>query len=136
VVGALAPMEQGERARQDGAERGSPVRSSDGEVATGGDAKEVISVGWAPVIGNVCADLSELEGRRGMRMSTQPRRRNARGVSSPWRGEIGGDVGPGSGEEQHRRGSEAEREGVLVVRCDGRTEEGKMGCGGIGQRLI
>jgi hypothetical protein len=79
-------MEQGERARQDGAERGSPVRSSDGEVATGGDAKEVISVGWAPVIGNVCADLSELEGRRGMRMSTQPRRRNARGVSSPWRG--------------------------------------------------
>jgi hypothetical protein len=58
-------MEQGERARQDGAERGSPVRAGDGEVATGGDAKEVIGVGWAPVTANVCGELSELEERRG-----------------------------------------------------------------------
>jgi hypothetical protein len=61
-------------------------------------------------------------------------------VSSPWRGKIGGDGGLGSGEvwqrHNHWRGPKAEREGVLVVRSKGRTEERKMGHGGVGLHPI
>jgi hypothetical protein len=48
---------------------------------------------------------------------------------------ISCDGGPGSGEERgrhgHWHGLEAKREGVLVVRFEGRIEEGKTGCGGV-----
>jgi hypothetical protein len=76
---ASAPMEQGGHAGQDGAERGSPIRSGDGEVAMGGCVEEVVGVGWAPMTDSVCRELPELEGRRGKRTSTRPRRRNVRG---------------------------------------------------------
>jgi hypothetical protein len=67
--------------------RGSPIRSGDGEVAMGGCVEEVVGVGWAPMTDSVCRELPELEGRRGKRTSTRPRRRNVRGaMSSPWRG--------------------------------------------------
>jgi hypothetical protein len=77
----------GGHAGQDGVEQGSPIRSGGGEVAMGSYVEEVVGVGWAPMTDSVCRELPELEGRRGKRMSTRPRRRNVRGaMSSPWRG--------------------------------------------------
>jgi hypothetical protein len=71
-------MEQGGTGH-DEAERGSPVRSGDGEVATGSGAEEVISVGWALVAGNIRGELPELEGKRGKRTSTRSKRRTRGG---------------------------------------------------------
>jgi hypothetical protein len=116
AVAASASMEQG-GVGQGEAERGSPVRSSDGEVATGGGAEEVVSVGWAPVTGNVCGELPELEGRRRKRTSTRPRRRNAKGRAHH------------EGENRRRRWP-GRRRGAAEVRPLERTRgrEGGEGC--------
>jgi hypothetical protein len=62
---ASSSLEHGGRAGQDEAKRGSPVRSGDSGAATDGGAKEVISVGWAPVIDDVCGELLQLEEGEG-----------------------------------------------------------------------
>jgi hypothetical protein len=63
--------------------------------------------------------------------------RNRVGAERIEEGEISSDDSSGSGEERRRHdhwhAPEAERE-VLVVRFEGRTEEGKMGHGGVGWR--
>jgi hypothetical protein len=93
AVAASAPMEQGGRAGQDGMERGSPVCSDDGEVATGGGAEEVIGVGWAPVTDNVRGELPELEGRK-VSERAPDRGGETRGGELTIEGKIDSDDGP------------------------------------------